>query len=178
MISSINILAVGASGPDWRLDRAEINAGWGNSGGKGQVAVCAPDEDALTLGVQAALRALDASGLQIDIVDGLWWGTSRPPFAEGPSHAIMARAIGLSARSAGALCSGSTHSGMEALFGAADAIGSGTARVALVVVSDALIPGLGTNYETHSGAGAAAVVLVSQISPTPNSVTLEPPRLF
>ena len=161
MISSINILAVGASGPDWRLDRAEINAGWGSSGGKGQVAVCAPDEDALTLGVQAALRALDASGLQIDIVDGLWWGTSRPPFAEGPSHAIMARAIGLSARSAGALCSGSTHSGMEALFGAADAIGSGTARVALVVVSDALIPGLGTNYETHSGAGAAAVVLVS-----------------
>lgn len=161
MNSNINILAVGAASPAWRLNRAEINAGWGNSGGTGQVAVCAPDEDPLTLGVEAALRALNASGLQIDIVDGLWWGTSRPPFAEGPSHAVMARAIGLSARSTGALCSGSTHSGMEALFSAADAIGAGTARVALVVVSDAIIPGLGTSYETRSGAGAAAVVLVS-----------------
>ena len=44
---------------------------------------------------------------------------------------------------AGALCSGSPHSGMEALLGAADAIGAGSARVALVVASDALVPGPG-----------------------------------
>jgi hydroxymethylglutaryl-CoA synthase len=113
----------------------------------------------LTLAAEAAGRALEASGLQTDIVDGLWWGTTRPPFAEGPSHPVLARAIGLSHRSTGALCSGSPHAGMDALFGAADAVAAGSARVALVVVSDALVPGLGTGFEARAGAGAAAVVL-------------------
>jgi hydroxymethylglutaryl-CoA synthase len=157
----VQVLAVGAAAPAWRLPASEVAAAWGRSGGKGQAAVCAPDEDVLTLAAEAASRALAASGLQTDIVDGLWWGTTRPPFAEGPSHAVLARAIGLSHRSGGALCSGSPHAGMEALLGAADAIGAGSARVAVVVVSDAIIPGLGSGYETRAGAGAAAVVLVS-----------------
>lgn len=160
MTPAVQILAVGAAAPAWRLAAAEVGAAWGR-GGRGQSAVCAPDEDVLTLAAEAAGRALAASGLQTDIVDGLWWGTTRPPFAEGPSHAVLARAVGLSHRSGGALCSGSPHAGMEALLGAADAIGAGTARVALVVVSDAIVPGNGTPFETRAGAGAAAIVLVS-----------------
>ena len=42
---------------------------------------------------------------------------------------------------------------------ACDAVGAGSARVALVVVSDALVPGLGTSFEARCGAGAAALVL-------------------
>ncbi len=160
MSPAVQVLAVGAAAPAWRLPAAEVGAAWGRRG-KGQAAVCAPDEDTLTLAAEAASRALAVSGLQHDIVDGLWWGTSRPPFAEGPSHAVLARAIGLSHSSAGALCAGSPHSGMEALLGAADAIGAGTARVALVVVSDAIVPGAGTAFEARAGAGAAAIVLVS-----------------
>jgi hydroxymethylglutaryl-CoA synthase len=156
---AVHLLAVGAAAPAWRLAAADVGAAWGR-GGTGQAAVCAPDEDALTLAAEAAGRALAASGLETDIVDGLWWGCTRPPFAEGPSHAVLARAIGLSHGSTGALCSGSPHAGMDALLGAADAVGSGAARVALVVVSDALVPGLGTAYEARAGAGAAAVVLV------------------
>lgn len=157
----VQVLAVGAAAPAWRLPAAEVNAAWGRAGGKGQAAVCAPDEDPLTLAAEAANNALAVSGLQTDIVDGLWWGTSRPPFAEGPSHAVLARAIGLSHRSTGALSSGSPHAGIEALLGAADAIGAGSARVALVVVSDAIIPGPGTPFETRAGAGAAALLLVA-----------------
>ncbi|MBM3660155.1 MAG: hypothetical protein FJW95_11750, partial [Actinobacteria bacterium] len=119
------------------------------------------DEDVLTLAADAALRALAASGLQSDIVDGLWWGTSRPPFAEGPSHAFLAAAIGLSAKSGGALCAGSAHSGIDALISAADAVAAGSARVALAVASDAVIPGAGTSFEERSGAGAAAFVLTN-----------------
>ena len=107
----VQVLAVGAAAPAWRLPASEVAAAWGRSGGKGQAAVCAPDEDVLTLAAEAARRALAASGLQTDIVDGLWWGTTRPPFAEGPSHPVLARAIGLSHRSTGALCSGSPHAG-------------------------------------------------------------------
>jgi len=51
---------------------------------------------------------------------------------------------------------------MEALLGAADAVAAGSARVALVVAADSLVPGTGTAYETRAGAGAAAMVLVSE----------------
>ena len=157
----MHVLAVGAAAPAHRLPAGEVAAAWGRKGGRGQASVCAADEDVLTLAAEAAGRAIAASGLQTDIVDGLWWGTSRPPFAEGPSHAVLAATIGLSAKSGGALCSGSPHAGMEALLGAADAVGAGSARVALVVVSDALVPGPGTTFEQRSGAGAAAIVLVA-----------------
>jgi len=158
----VQIISVGAAAPAWRLPASDVAAAWGRKGGRGQAAACPPDEDVLTLAADAALRALAASGLQTDIVDGLWWGTTRPPFSEGPSHAILAAAIGLSAKSGGALCSGSAHAGLEALFGAADAVAAGSARVALVVASDALIPGPGTSFEERSGAAAAAYVLTNE----------------
>jgi hydroxymethylglutaryl-CoA synthase len=161
MTTPVRILSVGAAAPSLRLPAREVADAWGRAGGRGEAAVCAPDEDVLTLAADAGGRALAASGLQHDIVDGLWWGTTRPPFAEGPSHAILAAALGLSSHSGGALCAGSPHAGMEALLGAADAVAAGSARVALVVAADALLPGPGTGFEARSGAGAAALVLVS-----------------
>ena len=162
MTNPVRILAVGAAAADLRLAAADVADAWGRRSGRGAVAVCGPDEDVLTLAAEAADRALKASGLQHDIVDGLWWGTTRPPYGEGPSHAVLAAALGLSSHSGGSLCAGSPHAGMEALLGAADAIAAGSARVALVVASDAIVPGPGTPYEERAGAGAAALILVPE----------------
>jgi 3-hydroxy-3-methylglutaryl CoA synthase/uncharacterized OB-fold protein len=156
---------VGAATPGWRVPTAEIAGAWGRRGGRGRVAVCAPDEDVLTLAAAAALDALGAAGLDAGDVDGLWWGCTRPPFAEGPSHAVLAAALALSPRAGGALTSGSPHAGMEALLGAADAVAAATVRTALVVVSDGLRPGLGTALEARTGAGAAAIVLSDAAGP-------------
>jgi hydroxymethylglutaryl-CoA synthase len=52
---------------------------------------------------------------------------------------------------------------MEALTSAWDAIAAGHAERALVIVSDALLPGLGTTSETSYGAGAVAIVLGSAV---------------
>jgi hydroxymethylglutaryl-CoA synthase len=153
------VLGVGAAAASLRLSAAEVAAAWGRGGGRGQAAVCAPDEDTLTLAWDAAMRALRAADIEPGAVDGLWWGTSRPPFAEGPSHAVLAAALGLSPQASGALHAGSPHAGMEALLGASDAVAAGSARVALVVVSDALRPGPGGAVEARTGAGAAAIVL-------------------
>ena len=162
MALPVRILAVGAAAPSLRLTAAAAGTAWGRGGGKGQSAVCAPDEDALTLAVDAGLGALAAAGIAASGVDGLWWGVARPPFAEGPSHAVLASALGLSRQSGGALTAGSPHSGMDALLAAADAVVAGSARVALVITSDALVPGLGTAFEARCGAGAAAVVLAAE----------------
>src|SRR4029079_7099994 len=115
----------------------------------------------LRLATASALEALAAAALAHADIDGLWWGCTRPPFAEGPSHAVLAAALSLSPRAAGALTSGCAHAGMEALLGAADAVVAGSVRTALVVVSDGLRPGLGTPLEARTGAGAAAVVLAA-----------------
>lgn len=166
-----HLAAAGVSFPAYRLPARAVAQAWGrgsggNGGGRGlTVGVCAPDEDVLTLSAEAARRALGHASLDPAGVDGLWWGTSRPPFAEGPSHAVLAAALGLSERAGGALVSGSTHAGMDALIAAADAIGAGAARTALVVVADALRPGPGTGFEARAGAGAAAVVLTADHGP-------------
>ena len=149
--------------PSLRLAAGDVGSAWGRAGGKGQSGICAPDEDALTLAVDAGLGALAAAGIAPAGVDGLWWGTTRPPFAEGPSHAVLAAALGLSRQSGGALTAGSPTPAWMRCSRAADAVGAGSARVALVVVtSDALVPGLGTGFEARCGAGAAAVVLAAE----------------
>ncbi len=165
MSGPAHLRGVGAAAPGWRLTAGDVGAAWGRRGGKTAVAVCPPDEDQLTLAAAAAADALTAAGVDASAVDGLWWGCTRPPFAEGPSHAVLASALGLDAHATGALTSGSPHSGIEALLGAADAIAAGSARTALVVTSDALTPGLGTAYEARCGAGAAAVVLSAEEGP-------------
>jgi hydroxymethylglutaryl-CoA synthase len=154
------VLGVGAGAPALRLAASDIGAAWGR-GGRGQIAACAPDEDTLTLAWDAASAALAASGVEADAVDAIYWGTSRPPFAEGPSLAFLAAGLGLPTAVGGALLAGSAHAGMEALAAGADAVGAGSARIALVVVSDAIRPGLGTGFEARCGAGAAAVVLAA-----------------
>jgi hydroxymethylglutaryl-CoA synthase len=156
---TIRVLGVGAAAPGRRLAAADVAAAWGRTAGRGQVAVCPPDEDTLTLAWEAATAALAGAGIEAEHVDALFWGTARPPFAEGPSHAILATALGCSPHAGGALLSGSTHAGIDAFTTAADAVAAGSAQVALVVASDARRPGPGTPFEARSGAGAAALVL-------------------
>ena len=142
----VQILGVGAAAPALRLTAADIGAAWGR-GGRGRIAACAPDEDTLTLAWDAASAALAAAGVEPEAVDAIYWGTSRPPFAEGPSLAFLSAALGLPTAAGGALLAGSAHAGMEALAAGADSVAAGSARIALVVASDALRPGLGTAFE-------------------------------
>lgn len=156
---SVGVLAVGAAAPSLRLAAGDVAAAWGRRGGRGAVALCAADEDTLTLAWSAADAAMRAGGVDAASIDGVWWGTTRPPFAEGPSLAVLASALTLRPDASGALLAGSPHSGIDALLGAAAAVAAGTASHALVVVSDALRPGVGTAFEARCGAGAAAVLL-------------------
>ena len=176
-VKPVAVLGVGAAAPSLRLAAKDVGAAWGSGGGRGTVAVCDADEDTLTLAWRAAAAALDAAGVSPAEVSGLWWGTARPPFAEGPSHAFLATTLGLDPSVGGGLASGSPHAGMEAILAAWDALAAGHARYALVVTSDALVPGLGTAGESTTGAGAAAVVLgaIAEGSEGPSTNGSSPP---
>src|SRR5256885_832666 len=60
---TVRLLGVGAAAPAFRVAAADIGAAWGRTG-RGQAAVCAPDEDMLTLGWEAATRAPAAAGAE------------------------------------------------------------------------------------------------------------------
>ena len=161
----VGIAAVGVAAPGLRLSAQDVNRSWGRNGGRGQVGVCRSDEDPLTLAWTAADRALTASGLAPEAVDGLWWGCSRPPFAEGPSWTHLAATLRLPGATDGSLVSGSSHAGIEALLAAADAIVAGRVATALVVLADAVLPATGSGHEIAAGAGAVALVLSAAEGP-------------
>jgi hydroxymethylglutaryl-CoA synthase len=89
----------------------------------------------------------------------LWWGTTTPPFADGPSTTYLATTLQLPPSSTGALLTGSPHVGLDAVVAAADAVRAGRVTTALVIVSDAPVPGPGSALERRAGAGAVAFVL-------------------
>ncbi|HWB66036.1 MAG TPA: OB-fold domain-containing protein [Mycobacteriales bacterium] len=153
------IVAVGAALPSWRLSRKDVAAAWGERGSSGVLAVCADDEDALTLAAQAGERALAAAQATAESVDALVWATTRPPFAEGPNHALLAAALGLPPGCGGYLMTGSAHTGIEALFAATDLVTAGSARRVLVVCSEDPRPGPGTGWERVAAAAAGAAVI-------------------
>lgn len=155
------MLSVGAATPSLRLDAGDVAAAWGKPGGRGQAAVCGADEDVLTLAWEAGRQALRNASLDPATVGGLWWGTSRPPFGEGPSLAYLASALHLGERTDGSLISGAPTAGLEAVLAAADALVAGRVTTALVIAADDLQPALGTAYERRAGAAAAAFVLTS-----------------
>jgi hydroxymethylglutaryl-CoA synthase len=163
-VAPVGVVAVGAAAPSLRMACSAPGAAWGAGGAKGTVAVCDADEDTLTLAWAAARGAMEAAGVEPEAVSGLWWGTTRPPFAEGPSHAFLAAALGLAPEAGGVLCAGSSHAGMEALLGAWDAVAAGQGGPVLVVASDALVPGVGTAGEASTGAGAVCLVLEAEPS--------------
>ena len=76
---TIRLLGVGAAAPRRRLAAADIAAAWGRGGGRGQVAVCPPDEDTLTLAWEAGTAALDAAGIEASHVDALVLGHGPAP---------------------------------------------------------------------------------------------------
>lgn len=155
----VSIIAIGPAAPSRRLAAADVAAAWGDRGGRGHLAVCGPDEDALTLAWTAASRALAAASVDPGEVDGLWWGVGTPPFDQGPSLAYLAASLELADEVDGALTAGSRMSGIDALLAAWDAVAAGRVERALVVASDAPVPGRGSAYERQVGAGAVAFLL-------------------
>nr|WP_276239383.1 zinc ribbon domain-containing protein [Halobaculum sp. DT55] len=151
------MLGAGLYAPRARLPSAAVADAWGRSAARGveSVAVPAPDEDALTMAVAAAERALEAAGVDAASLSGLAFATTTPPMAEEDLTPRLGDALGVPADATTRYAGRSTRAGTRALRAARDA----GAFPAVVVAADA--PGGAPNSpEGHAaGAGAAAVVL-------------------
>lgn len=141
------------------IERSLIASAWGVPAAPGTRSAAGPDEDALTLAVAAAARAVEASGLAPDQVDLLFLASTTLPHHERQSAAIVAAALDLRRDVRTADVTGSLRAGLDATFAAADAILAGTARAAIVVAADCRLATPGSPAEQTYGDGAAAIVL-------------------
>src|SRR5262245_13936638 len=106
--------------PRRRLDRALISQAWGSRAGAGSRIVAAVDEDALTMGVDAALACLgdgDPTGF-----DGLFFASTSAPYLEKQVASVVATVIDLPRQTAVADLGGSARAGLAALRAACDAV--------------------------------------------------------
>jgi len=159
-MSGVSIAGVGAYAPRLRIDAAEFQDAWGqfHASGVEEKAVPEADEDAVTMAVEAAQRALAAAGHAGSDVAHLALATTTPPMAEEDLTARLSSMLGTPADVATRTVTGSTRAGAQALDAALDA-GLWADGVAVVVASDCPRGEPDSEREHAAGAGAAAFVL-------------------
>lgn len=157
-MSDIGITAFGAYVPRLRIDRAIIAEAhkWAmpslRGGAKGSRAFTSWDEDAITMGVEAARDALgDGDASRIAAVR---LASTNLPYADLQNAAIVSGAIGIAASAASSDSTGSQRAGTSALL---QALKGG--ETSLVIGSDNPRAKPASTQEISFGAGAAAFIV-------------------
>jgi 3-hydroxy-3-methylglutaryl CoA synthase/uncharacterized OB-fold protein len=162
-VGTRGIVAAGVYVPRARVTSDAVETAWGTFAGRGvdTTAVPAGDEDALTMGVAAARRALANADLAAADVGTVALATTTPPLAEEALVPRLGRALGLPETVRGRHLGQHTGAGAGAL----DAALSST-DPALAVVADAPTGDL-AGSDHAMGAGAAAFVVGSDAPVVP-----------
>jgi len=145
------IIAYGAYVPYWRLQRSAIGAALGSGGGKGARAVASYDEDATSMGVEAARVAMRSAP---DVSSaGVMFTTTAPPYLDKTNATAIHAALGFDAAVPAYDVVGSVRSTMASV---------GLARHGgnpiLVIASDVRTGLPGGNDERDGGDGAVALL--------------------
>jgi 3-hydroxy-3-methylglutaryl CoA synthase len=151
------ITSFGAYVPRRRLPRAAIAAAhaWANPGlkalAKGRRAFGGPDEDSLTMAVEAARRALAGGG---PAPAGVLFASTTAPFADRQNATLIGEALGLPETLHTADFGGGLRAGVAALRQALEGRGD-----TLVTAADRRAARPGSSAELRLGDGAAAIMV-------------------
>ncbi|PSP95376.1 ACP synthase [Halobacteriales archaeon QS_1_68_44] len=153
---SRGILAVGAYAPRNRVTAEAFEAAWGRfeAAGIERKAVPDADEDALTMGAEAARRALSAGGVDGAALSSVSLASTTPPLSEEDLTARLGSYLGAPSRTTRRTYGGHTRAGLDALLDAVDRDG-----LALVVAADCPRGEPDDAREHAAGAGAAALLV-------------------
>lgn len=154
------IQSYGVAFPALRLAASAYREAWGQCSARGlkRKPFCAFDEDAVTLAIAAARRALDGAGELTDI-GAIFIGSTNLPYEEKPSTATLATALFAHRALRIVEIRGGRQAGLQALVAAADYVDRHPEKRALAVAADAPGADPATPYEHALGAGAAAFVV-------------------
>ena len=153
----IGITSCGYHVPFYRLEREKIGHAWDRRPGRGERAAVYFDEDALTLGLEAAQRCLEDTG-KTDI-DGVYFASTSAPFRQRSAASFLAAACDLRPECETADFGASLRSAMTAVRAGLDAVGSGRLSQVLIAAGEVRDGQPGEGQEDWFGDAGSAVTL-------------------
>lgn len=158
---STGIVGYGVYVPRFRIAAREIARVWagGGSGSVDQKSVAGPDEDTITMTIEAGRNALRRAQLTGADLSTVWVGSESHPYAVKPSGTIVAEALGCTPAVHAADWEFACKAGTEALTAAMGMVGSGLAHYALAAGADTAQGRPGDALEYTAAAGAAALIV-------------------
>ncbi|AFK22658.1 hydroxymethylglutaryl-CoA synthase [Pyrococcus sp. ST04] len=163
----IGIVGYGAYVPMYRIRNEEIGRVWGVSNFPiEEKAVPGLDEDAVTIGIEAARNALKRARIDPRKIRAIWFGSESKPYAVKPSSTIIAEAIGATPDLEAADFEFACKAGTEALQAAIGFVASGMAEYAMAIGADTAQGRPGDHLEFTAGAGGAAFIIGEKSSET------------
>ncbi|MCU0861617.1 MAG: hydroxymethylglutaryl-CoA synthase [Methanomassiliicoccales archaeon] len=166
----VGIVSYGAYVPRYRITPQEIGRVWGSDGemmSKGLMiyskSVPAPDEDVITISVEAA-RNMMRRVPEVDPQDigALYVGSESHPYAVKPSGTIVAEAIGCSPNMTVADYEFACKAGTAAIQTCMGLVGAGMVRYGVAIGADTSQGAPGDPLEYSASAGGAAFLIGSK----------------
>ena len=159
------IVGYGASIPRNRIKVEEIAKVWGAdapSYKRGlmleEKSVPSPDQDTITMSVQASRHALKRAGISPAEIGAVYVGSESHPYAVKPSGTVLAEAVGATPAVHTADLEFACKAGTEGMFIALNLVRSGAVKYGLAVGADTSQGAPGDALEYSAAAGAAAFV--------------------
>jgi len=164
----IGIISYGTYIPRYRIKPTDIATAWGKEApeverslGVFEKAVAAIDEDAITLAIEAASRALTSGQINPQTIGGITVGSESHPYAVKPSSTVVAQILGMGSDYLAAdlefACKAGT-AGIQLLSGL---IAQDKAKFVLAIGSDVAQSKPSDVLEYTASSGAAAYILGS-----------------
>ncbi len=156
------LVGYGSYIPRYRLPAREVARVWADSDGGLPItekAVPGPDEDTLTIGLEAARNALARAGVDPQEIGAVWVGSESHPYAVKPTGTIVAEAIGATPYTQGADWQFACKAGTETIQAAIGFVASGMARYVLAIGADTAQGRPGDALEYTAAAGGAAFII-------------------
>ena len=160
----VGIVGYGAYIPRYRLPSQEIDRIWNGGDDRAPIkekAVPGPDEDTVTMSIEAARNALRRAGIDAAALGAVWVGSESHPYAVKPTSTIVADAIGAGPETQAGDWQFACKAGTEALQAAVGMVGSGMISYGLVIGMDTAQGRPGDELEYTAAAGGAAYILGS-----------------
>lgn len=156
------IAGYGSYIPRYRLPATEVSRVWtgGHEGGPiKEKAVPGLDEDALTIGLEAARNALSRAGINPQDIGAVWVGSESHPYAVKPTSTIIAEAIGATPHTEAADWQFACKAGTETIQAGIGFVAGGMARYVLGIGADTAQGRPGDALEYTAAAGGAAFIV-------------------
>lgn len=162
----VGIIGYGSYIPKYRIKVDAIARQWGadaESYKKGllvqEKSVPAPDQDTITMSVEASRRALTRAGISPQKIGAVYVGSESHPYAVKPSGTTLAEAVGATPDVHCADFEFACKAGSEAMFVSLQLVKSGEMEYALAVGADTSQGAPGDALEYTASAGAAAFIM-------------------